>query len=58
MWDDEMDRSQLARMAEVHTPPEPKKWPSGWWIAPASIVAIAVWCGLFEMVKWMIGGAE
>ncbi|WP_376872302.1 hypothetical protein [Albirhodobacter sp. R86504] len=47
------DPAALARMIEDHTPPEPKRWPSGWWLLPALFVSTAFWWWLFGLLGWL-----
>ena len=44
----------LARMAEAHDPEptQPRRLPSGWWIAPAAVASVAAWMGIVELFKW------
>lgn len=53
MTEHDDDRADLARMAEDHTPPEPKRLPSGWWLLPASVASGAFWWWLFDLLGWL-----
>lgn len=53
MTDHYDDLPHIARMVEDHTPPEPDRWPSGWWIAPAFIVSGVCFRGVFKWLGWL-----
>jgi hypothetical protein len=43
------NEGRFARMVEDHTPPDPKRWPSGWWLIPAFIIGTVLWIEIFTL---------
>ena len=53
MTDHYDDLPHIARMVEDHMPPEPDRWPSGWWFLPGLAVSGVIWYIIFDLLGWL-----